>query len=195
MTINFKQNKTTTTYCMMPFGTKAAEWAPLILAAGSIDCLLNTDPEITAILREVAFLFDPTPSIIDTDFSHQLRLTTDQPIHARIRRYSLLEVKILKERIKELYQSGYARPSIPPYSANPLIVPKADASAFSTSDRHHEFLVMPQGMSNSSATFQRNIDCTLRECIDGGYCAAFADDILVYSKRKTELLRMNIKPE
>ncbi|OLY85147.1 Transposon Tf2-8 polyprotein [Smittium mucronatum] len=36
--------------------------------------------------------------------------------------------EILKEHIKELYQSGYARPSSSPYSANPLIVPKSDGS-------------------------------------------------------------------
>ncbi|OMJ26127.1 Retrovirus-related Pol polyprotein from transposon [Smittium culicis] len=148
---------------------------------------------------------------------------------------------------KELYEAGYARPSTSHYSANPLIVPKADgtprvvinfsplniitirdeyplpridvmlnqlfgccfyskfdvlkafyqiplhpdsveASAFSNPDGHHEFLVMPQGMSNSPATFQRNIDRTLRECIDGDYCAAFADDILVFSKTREEHL-------
>ncbi|PVU86724.1 hypothetical protein BB561_006581 [Smittium simulii] len=93
---------------------------------GSIDCLPNTDPEITAILREFFSLFDSKPSIIDTDFSHQLRLTADQPIQARIKRYFSLEAKILNEHIKKLYQFGYAQPSTLPYSANPLIAPKAN---------------------------------------------------------------------
>ncbi|OMJ11678.1 Retrovirus-related Pol polyprotein from transposon opus, partial [Smittium culicis] len=99
-----------------------------MLAAGTIDCLPNEDPEISTILREVALLFDPKPSIIKTDFPHQLRLTTEQPTHARIRHYSPEESRVLKEHVKELYQSGYARPSSSPYSANPLIVPKADGS-------------------------------------------------------------------
>ncbi|OMJ28969.1 Transposon Tf2-6 polyprotein [Smittium culicis] len=106
MTINFKQNNIIAAYEMMPSGINATEWAPLMLAAGAISCLPNADPDITAILREVASLFDPTPSIINTDFPHQLRLTTDQPTHARMRRYSPEEAKILNEHVKELYQSG-----------------------------------------------------------------------------------------
>ncbi|OMJ17350.1 Retrovirus-related Pol polyprotein from transposon opus, partial [Smittium culicis] len=217
------------------------------LAASAIDCLPTADPDISEILRSVAQLFDPTPSIIKTDFPHRLRLTTDQPVHSRMRRYSPEETRTLREHVQELYKAGYARPSTSPYSANPLIVPKADgtprvvinfrplnkvtirdeyplpridiilnqlfgcrfyskldvlkafyqiplhadsveASAFSTPDGHHEFLVMPQGMSNSPATFQRNIDRTLRQCIGSGYCAAFADDILVFSKTRKEHL-------
>ncbi|OMJ26997.1 Pol polyprotein [Smittium culicis] len=245
MTINFVQNQKVDSFSMVPSNCKITEWAPLILAAGALDCLPAADPDISAILRDVAELFNPTPSVIKIDFPHQLRLTTDQPCRARMRRYSPEETRILKEHIKELYQAGYARPSSSPYSSNPVIVPKTDgssrvvinfrplnkitirdeyplpridvilnqlfgccfytkldilkafyqiplhpnsieASEFSTPDGHHEFLIMPQGMSNSPATFQRNIDRTLRECIDAGYCAAFADDILVYSKSRNE---------
>ncbi|OMJ08738.1 Transposon Tf2-9 polyprotein [Smittium culicis] len=247
MTICFTQKNKIDKFCMMPSGSKATEWAPLVLAASAIDCLPNAAPDISEILRSVAQLFYPTPSIINADFPHRLRLTTDQPVHSRMRRYSPEETRILREHVQELYKAGYARPSTSTYSANPLIVPKADgtprvvinfrplnkitirdeyplpridiilnqlfgckyyskldvlkafyqiplhsdsveASAFSTPDGHHEFLVMPQGMSNSPATYQRNIDRTLRECIDSGYCAAFADDILVFSKTREEHL-------
>ncbi|PVU86780.1 hypothetical protein BB561_006557 [Smittium simulii] len=86
----------------------------------------KTDTDIMSILRDVALLFDPTPSIINTNFSHQLRLTTDQPVHARMRQYSPEETRVLREHVKKLYEAGYARPLTLPYSANPLIVPKAD---------------------------------------------------------------------
>ncbi|OMJ22103.1 Retrovirus-related Pol polyprotein from transposon [Smittium culicis] len=247
MTIKLSNDKSHSIFKMMPSGLHATEWAPLVLAASAIDSLPKADSEISAILRDVATLFDPTPTVIKTDFPHRLRLTTDQPVHARMRRYSPEETRTLREHVQELYKAGYARPSTSPYSANPLIVPKADgtprvvinfrplnkvtirdeyplpridvilnqlfgcrfyskldvmkafyqiplhsdsieASAFSTPDGHHEFLVMPQGMSNSPATFQRNIDRTLRECIDDGYCVAFADDILVFSKSREEHL-------
>ncbi|OMJ12783.1 Retrovirus-related Pol polyprotein from transposon [Smittium culicis] len=216
MTISFAQGDKLDIFKMMPSGLKATEWAPLVLAASAVYCLPKADPDISAILMDVATLFDPTPRIINTDFPHQLRLTTDHPAHARMRRYSPEEARVLREHVKELYEAGYARPSKSPYSANPLIVPKADgtprvvinfrplnkitirdeyplpridvilnqlfgccfyskldvlkvfyqiplhpnsieASAFSTQDGHFEFLVMPQGMSESPATFQRNI--------------------------------------
>ncbi|OMJ12441.1 Enzymatic polyprotein [Smittium culicis] len=65
------------------------------------------------------------------------------------------------------------------------IITEIEASAFTTPNGHHEFLVMPQGMSNSPATFQSTMDEALREAIESGYCAAFADDILIYSKTNT----------
>ncbi|OMJ10310.1 Enzymatic polyprotein [Smittium culicis] len=53
---------------------------------------------------------------------------------------------------------------------------------------NHEFLVMPQGMSKSPATFQQKMDNTLRTAIEGGYCVAFADDISIFSKNKEDYL-------
>ncbi|OMJ14297.1 Transposon Ty3-I Gag-Pol polyprotein, partial [Smittium culicis] len=129
MTINFAQNDKTDSFSMMPSESKVTEWAPLVLAAGALDCLPSADPDIIKILRDVAELFNPIPSVVKTDFPHQLRLTTDQPCRARMRRYSPEETRILREHIKELYQAGYARPSFSPYSANPVIVPKADGSS------------------------------------------------------------------
>ncbi|OMJ24159.1 Retrovirus-related Pol polyprotein from transposon [Smittium culicis] len=247
MTITFKNNNDMDTFRMCSSEKGITEWAPLVLAASAIESSKSNDPEIQQILMSVARLFDSTPSIIKTNFPHKLRLKTDQPVKAKMRRYSPLEIRILIDHVKELYKSGYARPSKSPYSANPLIVPKADgtprvvinfrplnkntirdeyplpridiilnqlfgckiyskidilkafyqiplheesieASAFSTPAGHHEFLVMPQGMSNSPATFQRAMDNTLRTAIEGGYCAAFADDILIFSKNKDDHL-------
>ncbi|PVU95693.1 hypothetical protein BB561_001668 [Smittium simulii] len=106
MTINFAQKNKTDSFSMMLSGNKVTEWAPLILAAGVHDCLPSANPDIIDILRDVAKLFNPTPSVIKTDFSHQLRLTTNQPCRARMRRYSPEETRILREHIKELYQAG-----------------------------------------------------------------------------------------
>ncbi|PVU98381.1 hypothetical protein BB560_005679 [Smittium megazygosporum] len=114
MTISFAQGHNVDTFRMMPSGSKATEWAPLVLAASAVESLPTADPEIADILRDVASLFDPTPTIIKTDFPHQLRLTTDQPVHARMRRYSPEETRVLREHVKELYQAGYARPSTSP---------------------------------------------------------------------------------
>ncbi|OMJ10418.1 hypothetical protein AYI69_g10247, partial [Smittium culicis] len=53
---------------MMPSGLIATKRTPLALAASAVDCLTKADPKISAILKGVATLFDPTPSIINTDF-------------------------------------------------------------------------------------------------------------------------------
>ncbi|PVU92504.1 hypothetical protein BB560_006052 [Smittium megazygosporum] len=107
MIIRFTHNSNADTFKMMSSGLKASEWAPLVLAASAIDCIPKADPDISAILRDVATLFDPTPSIINTDFPHQLLLTTDQPVHARMRRYSPKEARVLREHVKKLNQIGY----------------------------------------------------------------------------------------
>ncbi|OLY84094.1 hypothetical protein AYI68_g1751 [Smittium mucronatum] len=111
---------------MMPSGSKKTEWVPLILATGALDCLPPSDPDIISILREVTEPFNPTPSVIKTDFPHQLRLTTDQHCRTRMRRYSPENTRTPREQIKELCQAGYARPSVSPYLANPVIVSKSD---------------------------------------------------------------------
>ncbi|OLY85486.1 hypothetical protein AYI68_g317 [Smittium mucronatum] len=129
MTINFNKKDKSDYLSMVPSNVKVTEWAPLVLAVGALDFFPATDPEIPEILRDVAEFFNPTPSVIKTDFPHQLRLKTDQRIRAIMRRYSPEEKIILRNHIKELYQAGYARPSSSPYSANPVIVPKSDGSA------------------------------------------------------------------
>ncbi|OLY78414.1 Transposon Ty3-G Gag-Pol polyprotein [Smittium mucronatum] len=114
---------------MLPSGNKVTEWAPLILATGFLEFLTATDPDITAIFRDLAEIFNPKPSVIKTDFPHQLLLTTDQSCRSSKRRYSPEETRLLCEHIKELYQAGYFRPSSSPYSDNPAIEPKTDGGA------------------------------------------------------------------
>ncbi|OLY77903.1 hypothetical protein AYI68_g8059 [Smittium mucronatum] len=117
-----------------------------------------------------------------------------------MRRYSPEKTRVVREHVKEFYQEGYARPSSSPYSAKPVIVPKNEwkcatgyfeslLSDSSTSELYLSLSVLYSGWSsrvlgnstghsNSPTTFQRNIDRTLCECIDTGYCSAFDEDIL-----------------
>ncbi|OMJ19860.1 Retrovirus-related Pol polyprotein from transposon [Smittium culicis] len=128
MTITFKNNGYTDVFRMNSNEQGVKYWAPLVLSAGSVDSSFQEDSEIPDILTEVANLFDPNPSIIKTKFPHRLRLLTQKPVKVKMRRYSPEETRFLTEHVKELNNSGYARPSISPYSAKPLIVPKSDGT-------------------------------------------------------------------
>lgn len=58
-------------------------------------------------------------------------------------------------------------------------------TAFRTRYGLYQYKVMPFGISNAPATFQRMINNTLREYLDV-FVVAYLDDILVFSKTKTE---------
>ena len=50
----------------------------------------------------------------------------------------------------------------------------------------YEYNVMPMGLTNAPATFQRMMNNVLRECIEEGYVSVFLDDILIHSSTLDE---------
>jgi hypothetical protein len=58
-------------------------------------------------------------------------------------------------------------------------------TAFRTTYRHYEYLVIPFGMANASASFQNIINEIFKDMIDLGV-VAYIDDILIYSQTKEE---------
>lgn len=76
-------------------------------------------------------------------------------------------------------QQGYNQIRI-----NPDDVPK---TAFSTRYGHYEFLVMPFGLCNAPATFQRLMNDMFRPYLDE-FVVVYLDDILIFSKDATKHL-------
>lgn len=62
-------------------------------------------------------------------------------------------------------------------------------TAFSCEYGHFEYKVMPMGLSNSPATFQRLMNSLLFDFITAGFVVVFIDDILIHSSDEVEHLK------
>lgn len=69
----------------------------------------------------------------------------------------------------------------------PLIERAKETSAFVTTDGLYQYKVMPFGMKNAPATFERFIHSLFQD-LEG--CEAYIDDVIIYSKTWEEHLRI-----
>jgi transposase InsO family protein len=170
---------------------------------------------------------------------HEIKTGDAKPTKSRPYRVGPAEEKVQREKIEELVQKGYARPSTSPWSAPVVLVRKKDGSwrfcidyrklnkvterdvyplpriddtlqrmrgakVFSALDLAHgfwqiplaeedraksafitpfglyEFNVMPMGLSNAPASFQRAMNAVLAGVLYSA-CLVYMDDILVFS--------------
>jgi hypothetical protein len=73
------------------------------------------------------------------------------------------------------------------YFQIPLSEEERPKTAFSTRDNHYQFTVLPQGITNGPATFQRIVNHVLGPT-RWRYALAYIDDIIIYSKTFDEHL-------
>ncbi|CAF4543626.1 unnamed protein product [Rotaria sp. Silwood2] len=73
------------------------------------------------------------------------------------------------------------------YFQVPLSKEDRPKTAFSTRDNHYQFTVLPQGITNGPATFQRVINHILGPA-RWKYALAYIDDVIIYSKTFEEHL-------
>jgi hypothetical protein len=68
-----------------------------------------------------------------------------------------------------------------------------EKTAFSSPRGHFEFNVMPFGLCNAPATFQRIMDRILLDLIDAGVCVAYLDDIIIVGKDLDDIFHNYMK--
>lgn len=96
------------------------------------DLLDRTDEEFRDIVKEFSDVFPETlpcglPPQRKIDHKIDIKPGSDTP-HQRLYRMSDEELKTLREKLKELLELGYIRPSISPYGAPVLFAKKKDGS-------------------------------------------------------------------
>ncbi|KAH0645082.1 hypothetical protein KY284_032966 [Solanum tuberosum] len=179
----------------------------------SLDVMTDAEPptlQSIPIVNEFLDVFPDElpgiPSEREIDFAIDMLLST-QPIFIPPYRMALIELKELKDQLKDLLDKGFIRSSASPWGAPVLFlqgvkcfskidlrlgyhhirvrekdVPK---TAFRTRYGHFEFLVMSFGLTNAPVVFMDLMNSIFRSYLDL-FVIVFIDDILVYSRSKDE---------
>ena len=109
-----------------------------------------------------------------------------KPIKQHLYRSKTVKQQILKEEIQYLLENDFIEPSKSEWSSPCILVPKLDGSFRMCTD-YRKDKVMPFGMKNSPATFQRLVNKVISG-LDG--VIAYIDDIIIYSNTWEEHLRL-----
>ena len=163
--------------------------------------------ELKQLIHEYEHLFPDIPTRTDKIY-HDVIVEDSKPIKQHPYRMNPLKRKYLQDEVKYLLENDFIEPSQSNYSSPCILVPKSngtyrmctdyrkvnsvtkEVSAFATPNGLYQYKVMPFGMKNSPATFQRlvnNIICGL----DG--CDAYIDDVIIYSDSWSDHLQRIMK--
>ncbi|GKC89946.1 putative reverse transcriptase domain-containing protein [Tanacetum coccineum] len=154
----------------------------------------------------------PPPRQVEFQIDLVLR---DAPVARALYRLAPSEMRELSEKLQELLEKGFIRPSSSPWGAPMLFVKKKDGyfrmcssvyskidlrsgyhqlrikeediliTAFRTRYGHFKFQVMPFGLTNAPVVFMDLMNQVCKPYLDK-FVIVFIDDILVYSKDEEE---------
>ncbi len=134
--------------------------------------------------------FSSPVRLVQKKGTDRLRVTIDYRKVNNITIKDAYPIPKIQERLTHLSEAKYFTTIdlCSGYYQIPLEKASREVTAFSCEWGHFERNVLPMGMTNSGASFQRAMDKILHEYI-GKFCLVYLDDIIVYSKTKAEHIR------
>ncbi|GFW28092.1 retrovirus-related Pol polyprotein from transposon 297 [Trichonephila clavipes] len=174
--------------------------------------------KLSELLRKFSGLFTKTDksTAAKTNVKHRIFTGDHAPINQRAYRVSPTERRIIHEEVQKMLDEGIVQPSESPWSSPVVLVRKRrcqvlffhgfrsgywqieideadrEKTAFITPEGLYEFKVMPFGLCNAPATFERMMDNLLRH-FKWTMCLCYLDDIIVFSETfEDHLIRLRL---
>ncbi|KAJ1130021.1 hypothetical protein NDU88_008379 [Pleurodeles waltl] len=161
---------------------------------------LNQRGNCYELLEQFSPLFSLTPGLTHLCV-HDIDTGDCLPVKNKMYRLSDKVKASIKDEVSKMLALRVIEKSSSPWASPVVLVPKATApgywqialtegakerSAFFTPDGQYQFRVMPFGLKNAPASFQRLVNGVLAG--KDAFCAAYLDDISVYSSSWEEHL-------
>ncbi|UYV75684.1 K02A2.6-like, partial [Cordylochernes scorpioides] len=171
---------------------KSREWSQKIN--------LTLDPGLSEIQRlqlvscldEFIDIFDFGSTLIKptSTVKHKNNTGDHSPIKQRPYRVAPSERRLIQDEVNKMIENHIVKPSESPWSSPVILVRKKDGTwRFCVDyDGLYEFQVMPFGLCNAPATYERMIDSVLGS-LKWNMCLCYLDDIVVYAPTFEEHLR------
>ncbi|UYV76936.1 K02A2.6-like, partial [Cordylochernes scorpioides] len=184
---------------------KSREWSQKIN--------LTLDPGLSEIQRlhlvscldEFIDIFDfgSTPIKPTSTVKHKINTGDHSPIKQRTYRVAPSERRLIQDEVNKMIENHIVKPSESPWSSPVILFRKKDGTwrfwievdekdreetVFITPDGLYKFRVMPFGLCNAPATFERMIDSVLGS-LKWNMCLCYLDDTVVYAPTFEEHLR------
>nr|XP_027227085.1 uncharacterized protein LOC113819048 [Penaeus vannamei] len=146
---------------------------------------------IRSLLQEYEELFSDVPRLCPL-LEHDVETKEAQPVRQAPYRLNAEKRAFLQTEVQRLKEQGFISPSLSPWASPIVLVPRVAAltrarpiSAFVTPVGLYEFKVLPFGMRNAPATFQRLMNYLTAD-LEGVRC--YLDDLVIWSESWQEHL-------
>ncbi|XP_037790572.1 uncharacterized protein LOC119585923 [Penaeus monodon] len=144
--------------------------------------------DVANVLSKFSAVFTDVPGRTDV-IAHTINLTSNRPVNTKQYPIPYALQRNIDAEVSRMLELGVIEPSTSPYS-NPLIAVKKKDGSDRTSKGLMQFKVVPFGLVNASATFNRMMRKLFN---DAANVEMFVDDLLIHTKGWEEHIKTLIK--